>query len=198
MKIFIISDTHFHHENIIKYSNRIFKSVEEMDKEIIRRWNDKVGKEDIVLHLGDCALGSEKEVKELKDSLNGNIFLLKGNHDHKMLRKAEFIIIKGLLRQVTLFFTINDFVNFLTPSNFLLTNLYRNNLKSYRFFNINLALQNSLFKRHCKSFSQIHSVLNGKSLKFPKCFSIDISHSNKCFLHVLNMFINLPLLDSSV
>jgi len=73
MKIFIISDTHFHRENIIKYYNRPFKSVEEMDKEMIKRWNNKVGKEDVILHLGDFALGSEKEVKELKGSLNGTI-----------------------------------------------------------------------------------------------------------------------------
>src|SRR3989344_4198295 len=97
MKIFIISDTHFHHKNIIEYSNRPFKSVEEMDSEMIRRWNNKIGKEDIVIHLGDFALGNEKEVKELKDSLNGTILLLMGNHDHKVMRKAGFIIIKGCL-----------------------------------------------------------------------------------------------------
>ncbi|PIN93408.1 hypothetical protein COU54_03350 [Candidatus Pacearchaeota archaeon CG10_big_fil_rev_8_21_14_0_10_31_24] len=45
MKIFIISDKHFHHENIIEYSNHPFKSVEEMDKEIIRRWNAKIVRE---------------------------------------------------------------------------------------------------------------------------------------------------------
>jgi len=107
MKIFVISDTHFHHENIIKYSNRPFKSVEEMDKEMIKRWNNKVGREDIVLHLGDFALGSEKEVKELKDTLNGKIFLLKGNHDHKMLRKAGFILIKGTFEIGNLIFSHN-------------------------------------------------------------------------------------------
>jgi len=37
---------------------------------MIRRWNNKVGKEDIVLHLGDFALGSEKEVKELLDGFD--------------------------------------------------------------------------------------------------------------------------------
>ena len=107
MKIFIISDTHFHHENIIKYSNRPFKSVEEMDVEMIRRWNNKVGKEDIVLHLGDFALGNEKEIKELRDSLNGTIFLLKGNHDHKMLKKAGFIIINGTLEIGNIIFSHN-------------------------------------------------------------------------------------------
>lgn len=119
MKIFIISDTHFHHENIIKYSNRPFKSVEEMDKEIIKRWNNKVGKEDIVLHLGDFALGSEKEVKELKDSLNGTIFLLKGNHDHKILRKAEFIIIKGTLEIGNLIFSHNPLKKEDIPKGFI-------------------------------------------------------------------------------
>ena len=119
MKIFIISDTHFHHENIIKYSNRPFKSVEEMDKEIIRRWNDKVGKEDIVLHLGDFALGSEKEIKELKDSLNGTIFLLKGNHDHKMLRKAGFIIIKGTFEIDRIIFSHNPLKKEDIPKGFI-------------------------------------------------------------------------------
>jgi len=66
-----------------------------MDKEMTKRWNNKVGKGDVVFHLGDFALGSEKEIKELKDSLNGKIFLLKGNHDHKSLRKAGFTIING-------------------------------------------------------------------------------------------------------
>jgi len=119
MKFFIISDTHFHHENIIKYSNRPFKNIEEMDKEIIRRWNNKVGKDDIVLHLGDFALGSEKEVKELKDSLNGTIFLLKGNHDHKILRKAGFIIIKGTFEIGNIIFSHNALKKEDTPRGFI-------------------------------------------------------------------------------
>ena len=97
MNIFITSDTHFNHKNIIGYANRPFQTIEEMNEEIIKRWNNKVGKEDIVIHLGDFALGSEKEIKYLKDNLNGTIFLLKGNHDHKSLRKAGFIIVKGNL-----------------------------------------------------------------------------------------------------
>jgi len=119
MKIFIISDTHFHHKNIIKYSNRPFKSVEEMNKEMIKRWNNKVGKEDIVIHLGDFALGSEKELKDLKDSLNGTIFLLKGNHDHKIIRKTGFIIIKGCLEIGNLIFSHNPLRREEIPNGFI-------------------------------------------------------------------------------
>jgi len=142
MKIFIISDTHFHHENIIKYSNRPFKSVEEMDKEMIKRWNNKVGKEDIVLHLGDFALGSDKEVKELKDSLNGTIFLLKGNHDHKMLRKAGFIIIKGTLEISNLIFSHNPLKKEDIPKGFINVHGHIHEKESLHGFNVSVEKMN--------------------------------------------------------
>ena len=49
-KIWFTSDTHFAHENIMKYCNRPFKTIEEHDRELIKRWNEKIGKNDIVFH----------------------------------------------------------------------------------------------------------------------------------------------------
>ena len=57
-RIFIIADHHFHHENIIKYCNRPFKSAEEMNSYMIHKWNSVVSEKDIVYHLGDFALAS--------------------------------------------------------------------------------------------------------------------------------------------
>lgn len=82
--IFIISDTHFSHANIIKYCNRPFNDIEEMNETIINNWNDVVGKNDIVYHLGDFAL-CNNELKELVSRLNGKIYLIKGNHDRKTM-----------------------------------------------------------------------------------------------------------------
>jgi calcineurin-like phosphoesterase family protein len=142
MKIFIISDTHFHHENIIKYSNRPFKSIEEMDSEMIKRWNSKVEKEDIVLHLGDFALGSEKEVRELRDKLNGKIFLLKGNHDHKMLRKAGFIIIKGTFEIDNLIFSHNPLKKEDIPRGFINVHGHIHEKESLHGFNVSVEKRN--------------------------------------------------------
>lgn len=79
--IFFTADHHFGHENIIKFSERPFESLEHMNEELIKRWNEKIGPGDTVYHLGDISLGKPDFTKEILDRLNGNIHLIKGNHE---------------------------------------------------------------------------------------------------------------------
>ena len=81
MKVFIIADTHFSHKNIIKYCNRPFSSVEEMNNVMLNNWNNTVGKNDLVIHLGDLYLGKKSEAREFLPKLNGRKILIMGNHD---------------------------------------------------------------------------------------------------------------------
>ena len=53
MKYWFTADTHLGHQNIIKYCNRPFKTLDEMDTAIIRNWNERVDPDDTVLVLGD-------------------------------------------------------------------------------------------------------------------------------------------------
>ena len=81
-KIYFTSDLHFGHENVIRFDNRPFASVEEMDAELIRRWNVKVGRGDLVYVLGDMIWKTKNdEALNIINSLNGQIILIKGNHD---------------------------------------------------------------------------------------------------------------------
>ncbi len=90
-----ISDNHFNHENIIKYCNRPFKNVKEMDEYMLEQWNSVVNRGDLVYHLGDFALGlNTDKYKELINRLNGEIILIRGNHDRKgkeFFKKIGFI-----------------------------------------------------------------------------------------------------------
>lgn len=82
MKRFLIADTHFKHENIIKYESRPFADSNEMDKQLIDLWNSTVGKDDLVYILGDFTLSRRIDViKNLVSSLNGRKILIIGNHD---------------------------------------------------------------------------------------------------------------------
>lgn len=95
-KIYFISDTHFNHKNIIKYCNRPFKDVEEMNKVLIENWNNTVTDFNTIFHLGDVALTNEGEMKEIISKLKGKKFLIKGNHDKKskeFFRSVGFEII---------------------------------------------------------------------------------------------------------
>lgn len=88
-KVFFTSDLHFGHENAIRFDNRPFQTVEEMDAELIRRWNAKVGKGDLVYVLGDMIWKSHNgDAEQLIRSLNGQIILIKGNHD-RFLHNAK-------------------------------------------------------------------------------------------------------------
>ncbi len=79
--IWFTSDTHFGHKNILQYCERPFDSIEEHDEALIQNWNDRVHKGDVVYHLGDFALCSQDKAREIAGRLNGNIYLLLGNHD---------------------------------------------------------------------------------------------------------------------
>lgn len=89
MNIFFTSDTHFGHRNIIQYSKRPFKSIEEMDEVLVKNWNSVVGVEDIVYHLGDVYLCNKARGNEIIYALNGRIKLIKGNHDRHSLKDLE-------------------------------------------------------------------------------------------------------------
>lgn len=78
--IWVISDTHFGHENIIKYCKRPFSDASDMDEYMVSQWNDNVKNGDIVYHLGDVCFGDYSIIKRLK----GRKRLIVGNHDNIM------------------------------------------------------------------------------------------------------------------
>lgn len=83
--IFVVSDTHFGHANILKFVRddgspvRSFSSVEEMDECIVDRWNSVVRSGDKVYHLGDVSM-SKHHIATV-GRCNGHKRLVKGNHD---------------------------------------------------------------------------------------------------------------------
>lgn len=81
MNNFFTADTHYFHKNIIKYEDRPFNTVEEMNEIMIENHNKKVSKKDNVYFVGDFAFAQPEEVDSLLDRLNGNKFLIRGNHD---------------------------------------------------------------------------------------------------------------------
>ena len=85
---FFTSDTHFNHANIIRFCNRPFKDVEQMNEVMITNWNNAISKDDTVFHLGDFCLGGAAEWTKILDHLNGKIYLIMGNHDLKNIRQG--------------------------------------------------------------------------------------------------------------
>ncbi|MFW6243233.1 MAG: metallophosphatase, partial [bacterium] len=77
---FHISDQHFFHSNIIKYCNRPFKDINEMNYFMIEKWNEVVGINDIIYHHGDFCLGGKNNASSILSVLNGYKILIKGNH----------------------------------------------------------------------------------------------------------------------
>jgi calcineurin-like phosphoesterase family protein len=103
MRIWLTSDSHFNHANIIGYANRPFVNVEDMNEAIIDGWNSLVKPQDHVYHLGDVTMdrnGSQRQgfIQTIK-RLRGHKRLILGNHDHfpmKVYTEAGFDKIFGM------------------------------------------------------------------------------------------------------
>ena len=79
---YFTADNHFGHENVIEFCNRPFKGLGHMHEEMIKRWNSVVKPEDTVFVLGDFMFRSiEPTFNYLCGLLNGEIILIRGNHD---------------------------------------------------------------------------------------------------------------------
>ncbi len=87
-RFFFTSDTHFGHANIIRFCDRPFKDVEQMNEIMIKNWNNVVRQDDTIFHLGDFCLGGAAEWTKVLDRLNGKIHLILGNHDLKNIRQG--------------------------------------------------------------------------------------------------------------
>jgi calcineurin-like phosphoesterase family protein len=84
--VFLVSDTHFGHTGVCRFTRndgvtklRPWDDAEEMDEEMVRRWNDRVRPNDKVYHLGDVVIN--RKALSIMSRLNGDKVLIRGNHD---------------------------------------------------------------------------------------------------------------------
>ena len=104
---FFTADLHLGHYNIIRYCNRPFSSVYEMDEAIIENWNDVVSPRDSVYILGDFSFRTSTiyDVDKYFSRLAGNKFLILGNHDKGHVKHLpwgwvkDVYLLKGLNKE---------------------------------------------------------------------------------------------------
>lgn len=104
--IWVISDTHLSHENILKFVDNatgqpirghLFNNIDEMDEHMIAQWNSVVKQGDKVYHLGDVFMGDRERFKRIWPKFNGSKNLIVGNHDD-----IKFLCAGGFFKSVYL------------------------------------------------------------------------------------------------
>ncbi|MDE7324771.1 MAG: metallophosphoesterase [Lachnospiraceae bacterium] len=80
--VFFTADLHFYHDKIIRHTQRPFHNVEEMNKILIQKWNDKISYHDEVYILGDFTMKGADLAAACLYALRGKKYLIRGNHDN--------------------------------------------------------------------------------------------------------------------
>ena len=88
-RTFFTSDIHLGHANIIKYSNRPFANVAEMDEAMLKTINETVGPRDFLYILGDVSFAKPEYTKQMIKRMNGIKILVWGNHDQVIRSNSE-------------------------------------------------------------------------------------------------------------
>lgn len=100
-RVWVTSDTHFWHRNILTYCERPYYTVEAMNDDMVFRWNDKVEQSDTVIHLGDVSFGDAAQTVDTLSRLNGKMYLIAGNHDRNARwSKKEPNLLQRFFREV--------------------------------------------------------------------------------------------------
>lgn len=82
--IWFTSDLHFGHKGILNHVRHQFQHVQDMDRELIAKWNEKVAEQDVIWILGDFSFHRPESTIDILKSLKGRKFLIKGNHDKRL------------------------------------------------------------------------------------------------------------------
>lgn len=77
---YYIADLHFSHQNIIQFDKRPYQTIEQMNNDLVKRWNDVITDRDDVYVLGDMFWNTD-DAPMILQMLKGHIHLIKGNHD---------------------------------------------------------------------------------------------------------------------
>ena len=83
-EMFTTSDTHFSHRADFIWKTRGFSSWEEHNEILIQNWNNKISKNDKVIHVGDICFQPNTQIDKILPRLNGKITLVLGNHDTRI------------------------------------------------------------------------------------------------------------------
>ena len=83
------SDLHFGHENVIRFDDRPFSDIEEMDRTLIELWNARVRNEDTVYIVGDFCYRNKRPAAWYLKQLKGRKILIFGNHDIGLMKDPE-------------------------------------------------------------------------------------------------------------
>ena len=177
--IWLISDLHIDHANVIEYCNRPFSSVEEMNKVLIENWNKAVKQDDVVYFLGDLLMGKHTTERDLSVvcRLRGEKTIIIGNHDFRFTVHDDNKRIRNKTQAVDYWESIGFHHASATPmilENFMLSHeplkqiatgyinihghTHNNNLKSIN--HINVSVENIDYKPI--NFEELRDAQNDK------------------------------------
>lgn len=135
--IWVTSDTHFNHKNILNFHDsegkrvRNFSSVEEMNEVMIERWNSRVKPGDKIYHLGDVFFGPKEWIENNWSRLNGKKRLIVGNHDD-----IDYIVNARMFEKVSLWRRFDEFNLLFTHLPAAISTLFEGESRGKRLHNI--------------------------------------------------------------
>jgi calcineurin-like phosphoesterase family protein len=167
--IWLISDTHFDHINILKYENRPFDNHLEMTESLIDNWNSVVKPNDLIFHLGDIFFCNSDRMKYISSKLNGRKILIRGNHD-KGMSNGKF---RNLGFDVFNYYFMDDFLFSHYPQ-------HEQPLK--------IAVESGILRGNVHG--HVHSQIEGLNQDIYRCVSVElINYTPINFEDVKNSFV---------